>query len=174
MDVSIDIVRLNSGTNFPWWRHQMETFSALLARCAGNSTATGEFPSQRSVTRNFDVFFDLCLNKRFSKQSWVWWFETPSRLLWRHCNVFVCCMFTTCITKDRPFVGISDRCVILINVCSERAPIVYDLLTFSTSVYHTWTRFHTLGGVWDSSIIGRLPVERSSNTELRRFLYCSL
>ena len=29
----------------PWWRHQMETFSALLALCAGNSPVTGEFPS---------------------------------------------------------------------------------------------------------------------------------
>ena len=70
-----------------WWRHQMKTFSALLALCAGNSPATGEFPSQRPVTRSFDVFFDLRLNKRLSKQSWGWWFETPSRLLWRHCNV---------------------------------------------------------------------------------------
>ena len=26
------------------------------------------------------------LNKRLSKQSWCWWFETPSRSLWRHCN----------------------------------------------------------------------------------------
>ena len=41
-----------------WWRHQMETFSALLALCAGNSPVTGEFPKQRSVTRSFDVFFD--------------------------------------------------------------------------------------------------------------------
>ena len=32
-------------------------------------------------------FFDLRLNKRVSKQSWGWWFETPSRKLWRHCNV---------------------------------------------------------------------------------------
>ena len=31
-------------------------------------------------------FFDLRLNKRFSKQSWDWWFETSSRSLWRHCN----------------------------------------------------------------------------------------
>ena len=56
-----------------WWRHQMETFSALLAICAGNSPATGEFPAQRPATRNFDVFFDLRLNKRLSKQSWGWW-----------------------------------------------------------------------------------------------------
>ena len=31
-------------------------------------------------------FFDLRLNKRLSKQSWRWWFETPSRPSWRHCN----------------------------------------------------------------------------------------
>ena len=45
----------------------------------GNSPVTGEFPSQRPVTRSFDVFFDLTLNKQLSKQSWGWWFETPSR-----------------------------------------------------------------------------------------------
>ena len=69
-----------------WWRHQMETFSALLAICAGNSPVTGEFPAQRPVTRNFDVFFDLRVNKRLSKQPWGWWFETPLRALWRRCN----------------------------------------------------------------------------------------
>ena len=69
-----------------WWRHQMETFSALLAICAGNSPVPGEFPAQRPVTRSFDVFFDLRLNKRLSKQSCGRWFETLSRRLWRHCN----------------------------------------------------------------------------------------
>ena len=44
-------------------------------------------PAQRPVTRSFDVFSDLHPNKRFSKQSWGWWFMTPSRSLWRHCNV---------------------------------------------------------------------------------------
>ena len=43
-----------------WWRHQMETFSSLLAICAGNSPVTGEFPAQRPVTRSFDVFFYIC------------------------------------------------------------------------------------------------------------------
>ena len=52
-----------------WWRHQMETFSALLAICAGNSPVPGEFLAQRPVTWSFDAFFDLHLNKRFSKQS---------------------------------------------------------------------------------------------------------
>ena len=70
-----------------WWRHQMETFSALLALCAGNSPVTGEFHAQRPVTWSFGVFFDLHMNKLLSKQSWSWWFETPSHLLWHHCNV---------------------------------------------------------------------------------------
>ena len=48
----------------------METFSALLPICAGNSPVPDEFPTQRPVTRGFDVFFDLRLNKRLSKQSW--------------------------------------------------------------------------------------------------------
>ena len=69
-----------------WWLHQMETFSALLAFCAGNSPDTGEFRAQRPVMRSSDVFFDLRLNKRLSKQSWFWWFETPPRSVWRHCN----------------------------------------------------------------------------------------
>ena len=64
----------------------METFSALLAFCAGNSPVIGEFPAHWPVTRSFDVFFHLCLNKLLSKQSWGWWFETPSRSLRRHCN----------------------------------------------------------------------------------------
>ena len=68
----------------------METFSALLALCAGNSPVTGEFHAQRPVTRSFDVFFDLRLNKWLSKQSWGWWFEMPSCPLWRHCNDNIC------------------------------------------------------------------------------------
>ena len=45
--------------HLPWWRHQMKTFSALLAICAGNSPVAGEYPAQRPVTRSFGVFFDL-------------------------------------------------------------------------------------------------------------------
>ena len=40
---------------------KLKYFSALLVLLAGNSPATGEFPSQRSVTPGFDVFFDLRL-----------------------------------------------------------------------------------------------------------------
>ena len=77
-----------------WWRHQMETFSTLLPICARNSLVTGEFPTQRPVTRSFDIFFDLSLNKQLSKQSWGWWFETPSRPIWRHSNGWLAQCFT--------------------------------------------------------------------------------
>ena len=73
-------------TRYTWWCHKMETFSALLAICAGNSPVTGEIPAQRPVTRGFDVSFDLHMNKRLSKQSRGWWFETPWRPLWRQSN----------------------------------------------------------------------------------------
>ena len=92
-----------------WWRHQMETFSALLALCAGNSSVTGEFPSQRPVTRGFHVFFDLRLNKRLSKQSRRRWFETPSRSLWRHCN-------------ECPSFGLSQECKVMTSGCVWMCP----------------------------------------------------
>ena len=76
-----------SETRRSWWRNQTEIFFALLDFCAGNSPLTGEFPSRKTVTRSFDVFFDLRLNKRLSKQSRRRWFETPLRFLWRHCNI---------------------------------------------------------------------------------------
>ena len=66
----------------------MEAFSTLLAICTGNSPVTGEFPTQRPLPLRFDIFFDLRLNKWLSKQSGGWWFETPSRPLWRYSNGF--------------------------------------------------------------------------------------
>ena len=62
-------------------------FFVLLVLCAGNSPVTGDFPTQRPVTRSFDVFFDLRLNKRLSKQPSRRWFETVSHSSWVHCYV---------------------------------------------------------------------------------------
>ena len=67
-----------------WWRHEMETLSALLALCEGNPPVTGGFPLKRQWRGV--VFFDLRLNKHLSKQSRCRWIETPSRSLWRHRN----------------------------------------------------------------------------------------
>ena len=69
-----------------WWRHEVETFSALLVLCERNLAVTGGFPFQRPVTRSFSVLYDLCSNKRLSKQSRRRWFKTPPRSLLRQCN----------------------------------------------------------------------------------------
>ena len=63
-----------------------ENIFRVTGLCEGISPVTGEFPSQRPVTRSFDVFFGLPLNKRLNKHSIRWWFETPSRSLWGHSN----------------------------------------------------------------------------------------
>ena len=73
----------NTGKESSWWRHQNGNIFRVTDPL---SPVTGEFPSQRPVTRSFDAFFDLRLNKRLKKHSRRWWFEMPSRLLWRHCN----------------------------------------------------------------------------------------
>ena len=61
-------------------------FFRVSGHLCGDFTDPGEFPAQRPVTRSFDDFLSLCLNKRVSKQSGGSLFETPSRPLWRHCN----------------------------------------------------------------------------------------
>ena len=52
----------------------------------GDFTGDQWLPLTKTGNAEFDVFFDLRLNKRLSKQSWDWWFEMPSCPLWRHCN----------------------------------------------------------------------------------------
>ena len=87
----------------PWMIHAVQDLSSfcicfMMTSSNGNifrvpGHLCGEFtdprwiPAQRPVTRSFDVFFDLHLNKRLSKQWWGWWFETPSCPLWRHRNI---------------------------------------------------------------------------------------
>ena len=78
------------------------TFSALLALCAGNSLVTSEFPSQRTVSRSFDVFFDLRQNKRLNKQSWGWWFETPNDVKWRQMTGISTVYSTDCSVLQQP------------------------------------------------------------------------
>ena len=63
----------------------------------GEFTGPGGFPTQRPVTQSFDVWFDLRLNKRLSKQPWGWWFEPPSWSLWHHRNVR--CLRLPCTTR---------------------------------------------------------------------------
>ena len=82
---------------------------------------TGEFLSQRPVTRNFDVFVGLRLRKQLSKQSICRWFETPSRSLWRHYNAHL--MLTITIIERITvlfFVGFTlnrlKRCILFLTM----------------------------------------------------------
>ena len=67
----------------------MTSWNGNFYRVTGN--LCGEFTGGRwiPITKTSDagLWCFLCLNKGPSKQSWGWWFETPSRSLWRHCNV---------------------------------------------------------------------------------------
>ena len=79
-----------------WWRHQMETFSALLAICAGNSPVPGEFLAQRPVTWSFDVFFDLHLIN-----GWVNNSEAGDlRRYLAHYDVFVMTFYASVLEAD--------------------------------------------------------------------------
>ena len=87
----LSVVIINEGISQQRGKYCMMTSSngnifVVTGPLCGNSLITGEFPAQRPVTRSFDVFFDVPLNNRSSKQSRCWWFETPSRSLWRHYN----------------------------------------------------------------------------------------
>ena len=109
-----------------WWRHEMETFSASLALCAGNSPVTDEYPAQGPVTRSFDVVFDVRLNKRLGNQSWGWWSETPTRSLWRHCNV----LFRNCIhIHQHQLEAVSSRDIYSVghlrNMCHNTMGTMY-------------------------------------------------
>ena len=124
----------HSGGTRSWWRHQMETFSSLPALCAGNPPITGEFPAQRPVTRSFGVFFDQRLNKRLSKQSWGWWFETPSLWLWRHCNA-VRYMLRTSLNLFNALYSIDFNLHVMKRLMSKQNPCG-DFYAIHTSTWY--------------------------------------
>ena len=117
-DLSCKSRRISTGINVSWWPHQMETFSALLTLCDGNPLVTGGFPPQRQVTRRFDVFFGMRLNKRLNKQSRRRWFQTPSHSLWRHCNVhFISSRISLHISPSYYVSSITWQCIDINNYC---------------------------------------------------------
>ena len=69
-----------------WWHHQMEPIFCVTGPLCWNSPVNS---LTKASYRSFDVFFDLRLNKRLSKQLWGWSFETPSHPLWHYCNVSI-------------------------------------------------------------------------------------
>ena len=95
----------------------------VTGHLCGEFTGHRWIPAQRPVTRSFDVFFDLRLNKRLSKQSWRCWFETLSRPLWRHCNgsaqmPSVCGMIIFAVHPKRYEHGSPLLCYIVVSYMS--------------------------------------------------------
>ena len=119
-----------SAVSISWWRHPIETFSALLAICAGNSPVNSPHKGQ---WRGALMFSLICVWIYWLKHSWGWWFETPSRQLWRHCNVISPSfqyrgshyedrtayvhyrwthLFYICVSPACVIIGLNKRCVV--------------------------------------------------------------
>ena len=95
-------------------------------------TGHGEFPSQRPMTGSFDVFVDLRQNKRLSKQSWGWWFLTPSCPLWCQCNGILTLGNDYVIYYQWSFPN--DKCLI----CCRREAILDGWATMPEWLCHIW------------------------------------
>ena len=104
----------------------METIFRFTGHLCGEFTGHRWIPSTKPVTRSFDIFFDLRLNKRLSKQWWGWWFETPSHRLRRHCIVLV--QLSLCFFKfqslhlyfmERVIVAMIQGCCAILDICPE-------------------------------------------------------
>ena len=120
-----------------WWRHQMETHSALQTLCVGNSPVISEFPHKGPVTRSLTVFFDLRLDKRLSKQWIRRWYETRWRPSWRHCNG----IWTMIKTSLKPFSTIfiiswppNGRKRVHNRIISEGSPKVWGELSYLLTI----------------------------------------
>ena len=83
------LLRLKVLTVIPMMTPSNGDIFRVTGYLCGEFTGHRWIPRTRPVTRSFDVFFDLRLYKRLIKQSWGWWFETPSRSSWRHSNGYV-------------------------------------------------------------------------------------
>ena len=88
-----------------WGRHQMEIFPRYWPFVRGIHLSPVNFPHKAS---DAELWCLICaLNKRLSNQSWGWWFETPSRPLWRHCNGYLHCGDSTNLTR-RPLRDLNE------------------------------------------------------------------
>ena len=140
--------------SFPRWRHQMETFSALLALCEGNPPVTGGFPSNRPVTWNLS-FFDVLLNKRLNNQWSCRRFEAP----WCLCDVTLMPASVGCSSPHSllQFFNDTDAWVVWEQVgdwgieflCSRDQPIVARF----EFIKHTnkWFSYDALKRIWESN-----------------------
>ena len=129
------------------WRHQMETFSALLARCEGNSPVTFEYPSQRPVTPSFDIFFNLRLNKHR---------DTGDLILHRaHYDV----------------IGMTFQLCLIVKVVTLSHDSDIDIAQKSSKYFNTSINLFAIQNyeTWYSSVLSNLPL-----AGLKNFIYAGI
>ena len=119
-----------------WRYHFWRRWQASLFTCQQG------MPGRPSPSRHkLYLSFDLCLNKRLSKQSWGWWFETPLCVLWRHCNDLQHLQFTK---RKNVF------CLLLFNywlhwkLSKWQLPVQPMMKIPSKWRYHFWRRYKLL------------------------------
>ena len=139
----------------------------------GNSPVTGEFPAQRPVMRSFDVFVDLRLNKRLSKQSWGWWFETQKHPLLRHFiadkQIFVIpvnasshrCTYAICVAGNNNY---NDVIMSAMACKITSLTIVYSTVCSGADQINIKAPRHR--PLWrNSPVTGEFPTQGASNAE---------
>ena len=107
----------------------------VTGHLCGEFTGTGEFPAQKPVTRTFDVFVDLRPNKRLSKQSWGWWFEMPSRPLWRHRNEY-CTVLLLHNPRFKWLIYDDYNCIICCDFAIDDTMCVFPMWTEWENCFH--------------------------------------
>ena len=81
-----ETARSHHGRVLAWWRQQMETFSALLAPCVRVIQRSPVNSPTEATDVELWCFLSFAPEQTAEKQSRRWWFETPSRSIWRHCD----------------------------------------------------------------------------------------
>ena len=123
----------------------------------GEFTVPGEFPAQKPGTRSFNVFFDLHLNKRLSKQSSGCWFETLSRPLWRHCNDIVA----------EHVENMAEHSEYTDNIDN-----LFGSILFQVMAWRRQARSHYLSQFW--IIVSRIIGTKSTKSQLRYTLWTNI
>ena len=131
-----------------------------------NIKAPRNWPTQRPVTRSFDIFFALRLNKPLSKQSWGWWFETSSRSLWRQCNGIY---YKLEISPKQQKV--LENCVHILRLYYVHRHLFILPIFFSLFYWHWWS--HVLAQVMLSQL-WKTMVKTSWNEKTKISIIASL
>ena len=141
-------------------------FFRVIDPLCGECTGHGWIPHAKASDAELWCFFDQRLNKRLSKQSWGWWFETQSLSLWRHFNV--CKHILPYEDRNRPVATyiwlIRDNDITLwsfLKKITPYRPMSCCLIISPWAKMHVtswqWDAFRITGPLWKESVTGGFP-----------------